>query len=251
MEYLWWGLVFLTGACVGSFLNVCIFRIPQGKSVVFPPSHCPSCRQALQSVDLVPVISYIALKGKCRHCGGKISVQYPAVEFIAGILFLLAVLKYGPTLAALRVAILFAVVVAATVIDLRHRIIPDKLNLTGLILGLPFLFESREVLVANSIGFLVGGGVLLLIAVASRGGMGGGDIKLAAVMGLYLGWKYLLVAVLTAFVAGSAAGLIMLVFKIARLKEPIPFGPYLGLGAVVAALAGDKIVSWYMGSFVV
>lgn len=154
-----------------------VFRIPQGKSVVLPPSHCPSCQQALQSVDLVPVISYIALKGKCRHCGGKISVQYPAVEFITGTLFLLAVLKYGPTLAALRVAILFAVVVAATVIDLRHRIIPDKLNLTGLILGLPFLFESREVLVANSIGFLVGGGLLLLIAVASRGGMGGGDIK--------------------------------------------------------------------------
>jgi len=247
MEYLWWGLVFLTGACVGSFLNVCIYRIPQGNSVVFPPSHCPSCLHGLKFIDLIPIISCIALKRKCRYCGCNISLQYPAVELVTGILFVLAVAKYWFSLDALRVLVLFSVLIPATLIDLKHKIIPDKLNLAGFILGLPFIFETREVFFSGAIGFFAGGGLLLLIAVLSRGGMGGGDIKLAAIMGLLLGWKYLLVALFLAFLVGGTIGILMITFKMKKMKEAVPFGPYLTLGAVIAALAGDKIISWYAG----
>lgn len=251
MEYAFWALVFFAGACVGSFLNVCICRLPKRKSVVLPPSHCPSCLSRLKVWDLIPVISYLALKGKCRYCGCKVSPQYPAVELVAGVLFVLAVAKYGITPGALRALVLFSVLIPATVIDLRHKIIPDQLNLAGVVLGIPLIFESREVFFSGAAGFVAGGGLLLLIAVLSRGGMGGGDIKLAAAMGLLLGWKHLLVALFLAFAAGGAAGFLMVLFKMKRMREAAPFGPYLALGAVVAALAGDEIVSWYMRSFVV
>lgn len=245
MDYLWWGLVFLTGACVGSFLNVCIHRIPQGKSVVFPSSHCPSCLHSLRPADLFPLVSYLALGGKCRYCGSKISLQYPAVELVAGFLYVLAVAKYGITFNALRAVVLFSLLIPAAVIDLKYKIIPDKLNLAGLILGIPLIFQSREVLFSGIAGFFAGGGLLLLIAVTSRGCMGGGDIKLAAVMGLFLGWKYLLAALFLAFAAGGVLGIIIVLLKMKRMKDAVPFGPYLALGAVTATLAGDNIVSCY------
>lgn len=247
MEYLWWGLVFITGACVGSFLNVCICRIPQGKSVVSPPSHCPSCLCCLKFIDLLPIISYIALKGKCRFCGCRISPQYPAVELVTGILFVLTVAAHGITPAALRAALLICVLVPATAIDLRHKIIPDKLNLAGFTLGIPLIFESNDVFYSGAIGFAAGGGLLLLIAVLSRGGMGGGDIKLAAVMGLLLGWQHLLAALFLAFTLGGLAGVLMILFGMKKMKEAVPFGPYLALGGVLAVLAGDKMITWYAG----
>jgi leader peptidase (prepilin peptidase)/N-methyltransferase len=166
-----------------------------------------------------------------------------------GILFLLAYLKYGLTLAALRTAVLFAVVTATTVIDWRYRIIPDKLNLAGFILCVLLLFESREVLTANAIGFLAGGGILYLVAVVSRGGMDGGDIKLAAVMGLLLGWKYLLLALFLANAAGALVGILLVLLKIKKMKAALPFGPYLALGSIIAALAGDRMISWYLQLF--
>lgn len=245
MEFLLWGMVFLAGTCVGSFLNVVICRVPQGKSIVHPPSCCPSCLCPLRPADLLPVVSYILLKGKCRYCGCRISPQYPAVEVVTGILFFSAFIRYGCTLDFLRCAVLFSMLVPAAAIDLKHKVIPDKLNLAGLVLGVPFLAESKEAFFSGAAGFLAGGGLLFLIAVASRGGMGGGDIKLAAVMGLYLGWKCLSLALFLAFAAGGAAGAVMILFKMKRMKDAVPFGPYLALGAVAAALAGDKIISWY------
>lgn len=250
MEYLWWGLVFFTGAAVGSFLNVCICRMPAGGSVVYPPSHCPACGKNLKVLDLFPVLSYVFLKGRCRYCGCKISPQYPVVELATGLLFVSAVAKYGVSLATLRVLLLFSVIIPATVIDLKYKIIPDKLNLTGFILGVPLIFESKEVFFSSAAGLFAGGGLLFLIAVASRGGMGGGDIKMAAVMGLLLGWKQLLVALFLAFAVGSIVGVTMLLFKVVRLKESIPFGPYLALGAVVSTLVGDRIIKWYAGFWV-
>lgn len=247
---MFWGLVFCAGAAVGSFLNVCIYRMPAGESVVRPPSHCPSCRTDLRFFDLIPIISYLLLKGRCRYCGSRIARQYPVVELVTGFLFVLAVVKYGVSWSALRSIVLFSLIIPAAVIDWRYKIIPDKLNLAGLICGLPLIFTSREVMLAGAAGFFAGGGLLLLIALVSRGGMGGGDIKLAAVMGLLLGWQHLLVALFLAFAAGSIAGLTMLLFKVVRLKEPIPFGPYLSLGAVAAALAGDQLIRWYVGILV-
>lgn len=247
MEYLWGGMVFLAGACAGSFLNVVICRLPRGKSVVFPPSHCPSCLHKLGLIDLLPVVSFIALKGKCRYCGCRISPQYSVVELVTGVLLVLVWLQYGFTWAFLRCAILLSLLVAAAVIDLQHKIIPDKLNLAGLLLGVPFLLISREAFFSGAAGFLAGGGLLLLIAVVSKGGMGGGDIKLAAVMGLYLGWKYLLLALFLAFVAGGAVGILMILLRLKGRKDAVPFGPCLALGAVAAVLAGGKIIPWYTG----
>lgn len=245
MEYLYWGLVFFAGAAAGSFLNVCICRVPAGESVVYPPSHCPACGNRLKFYDLIPVLSYLLLQGRCRYCGSRIALQYPLVELVTGCLFVLALAKYGATWGALRSLVLFSVIIPAAVIDWRHKIIPDKLNLAGLMLGVPLIFESQEIFWSSVAGFFAGGALLLAIALVSRGGMGGGDIKLAAVLGLLLGWQHLLVALFLAFVAGSAAGLVMLGLKIIRLKEPVPFGPYLSLGAVAAALAGDVLLRWY------
>ncbi len=242
-------LVFLAGICAGSFLNVCIYRIPQGKSVVFPPSCCPCCAHTLGFVDLIPVISYLALNKKCRYCGCQISPRYPAVELFAGLLFVLAVTKYGLTIAALRAVVLFSILIPAALIDLDHKIIPDKLNLAGIFLGIPLIVQSKELFFSSVAGFLAGGGLLLLIAVVSRGGMGGGDIKLAAVMGLLLGWKCLLAALFLAFAAGGVTGILLLLLKVKNRKDAIPFGPFLALGAIAAALAGDKLVCWYGGCF--
>lgn len=247
MEYLWLSLVFLTGACVGSFLNVCIYRIPRGKSVVFPSSYCPSCANTLRFVDLIPLISYLALNRKCRYCGCKISPRYPVVELVTGLLFVLAVTKYGLTLAALRAVVLFSLLIPAALIDLKYKIIPDKLNLAGVILGIPLIVESKEVFFSGVTGFLAGGGLLLLIAVVSRGGMGGGDIKLAAVMGLLLGWKCLLAALFLAFATGGVTGILLLLLGLKKRKDAVPFGPFLALGGIAAALAGDKLVYWYAG----
>jgi len=245
--YLSWVLAFITGAAVGSFLNVCICRMPVGKSVIRPPSHCPDCRHRLRIFDLIPILSYLFLKGKCRYCGRRIAWQDPVVELVTGLLFVLALAKYGITFGVLRPVVLFAVIVPATVFDLRYKIIPDELNLAGLVLGVPLMLESKEALFSCVIGFLAGGALLFVIALVSRGGMGGGDIKLAAVLGLLLGWKQLLIALFLAFAAGSVAGMTMLMLKLARLKEPIPFGPYLALGSAFAILAGDKVIKWYLG----
>ena len=241
--------VFLTGLCVGSFLNVCIYRLPEKGSVTFPSSACPSCGSRLQAADLIPVFSYLALKGRCRYCGGKISVQYPLVELTVGLLFLLDYFKYGLTVEALRVAVLFALLTAVTVIDWRYQIIPDSLNLAGFILGLILLIVSRENYISYITGFLLGGGILYLVAVVSRGGMGGGDIKLAAVIGLLLGWEYLLLTLFIALTFGALVGLVLVLLKVKKMKEGIAFGPYLAIGSVIAVLAGDRLVSWYLSYF--
>ncbi|MDD4169466.1 MAG: prepilin peptidase [Desulfotomaculaceae bacterium] len=247
MEYLWWVLIFFTGAAVGSFLNVCICRMPVNESVVYPPSHCPACGEKLWFGDLVPILSYLFLKGRCRYCDCRIAWQYPVVEFATGFLFVLAVAKYGLTMGTLRTIVLFSIIIPAMAIDLKYKIIPDRLNLAGVLFGIPLICESKEVFITHGIGFLAGGGLLLLIALASRGGMGGGDIKLVSVIGLLLGWKLLLPALFLAFLTGGVVGITMLLVKKIGRKDPVPFGPYLAIGAVLAALAGDQMIGWYLG----
>jgi leader peptidase (prepilin peptidase)/N-methyltransferase len=241
--------VFLTGLCVGSFLNVCIYRLPKRRSVTYPYSTCSSCGSRLQAVDLIPVFSYLALKGSCRYCGGKIPVQYPLVELTVAVLFLLAYFKYGLTVEALQVAVLFALITAVTVIDWRYLVIPNSLNRAGFILGLILLIASPDHYISNITGFLLGGGILYLIAVVLRGGIGGGDIKFAAVIGLLLGWEYLLLTLFLAFSSAGLVGAVLVLLKIKKMKEVMAFGPYLAFGSVIAALAGDWLVSWYLQFF--
>ena len=238
---------FVLGLLVGSFLNVCIYRIPAGQTVVTTPSHCYACGNNLIPLDLVPVLSYLFLRGRCRHCGASISRQYPLVELITGALFLAVVYDKGPTWSALAMLVFVAMLVVVTFIDLEHQIIPDGVLLVGGILGVPLVYlQSFEQLKWGIAGFLAAGLLLLLIAVLSNGGMGGGDIKLAAVMGLYLGLKLVAVALMLAFILGGFIGMILILTGIKKRKDPVPFGPFLAVGSVLASFIGENIIHWYI-----
>lgn len=239
--------VFLLGSIVGSFLNVCIYRLPAGRSVISPPSQCLSCGARLGFADLVPVFSFVYLRGRCRHCGSGFSGQYPLVETGAGLFFVLAWLNFGVTWATPAAWVLISVLLVAAVVDIRHRIIPDRLILAGLVLGLPLVaLQSWTALLWGAAGFLGAGLLMLSIAVISRGGMGGGDIKLAALMGLFLGPAGVALALFLSFLVGGAAGGFLLVTRRKGRKDPVPFGPYLALGGVTALLCGDRLINWYM-----
>lgn len=240
----------LLGLVLGSFYNVCIYRLPKGESVLWPPSHCPKCGRHLTPVELVPVVGHLILKGRCRGCRAPIGVQYPLVELLAMGLALLAFHQYGLTGAALRLLLLGSLVLVTAVVDLRHQVIPNALVVVGLVLAVilqvvfPDLSWSRVLL-----GFAVGGGFLALVAVVTRGGMGGGDVKFGAVLGFLVGWPHVVPALLIAFVSGAAAGIVLMALKLKSRKDFVPFGPFLGLGAVVAFLWGRELITWYLGCF--
>ncbi len=241
-------LVFLLGICIGSFLNVCIWRIPLGKSIIFPASQCPACGKRLKALDLVPLLNYFYLRGRCRWCGAPFSWQYPLIEFITGVLFVLIWLKHGFSGAALSGWVLVALLLTISVIDYYHLIIPNGLILTGLGLGIPLLLiQSGESLKLGVLSMLAAGLFMLALALISRGGMGGGDVKLAALLGLYLGPLNTGVALFSAFLIGGIGALFLLVIGLKGRKDAIPFGPYLSLGALLAELMGDHLLAWYSG----
>jgi leader peptidase (prepilin peptidase)/N-methyltransferase len=239
---------FILGACAGSFLNVCIWRIPAGKSVVSPPSHCPACKARLGFLDLVPVLSYVYLRGRCRRCGAPFSSQYALVELGTGVLFALVWTQFGLSWATPAGWVLVSVLVTAAVIDIHHQIIPNRVLLAGFVLGLPLAaLQSWTSLTMGLLAFLAAGLFLLAVAVVSRGGMGGGDVKLAALMGLYLGPAGVAAALFLAFLTGGAAAIALLATGRKTRKDPVPFGPYLALGGVAALLWGGELVGWYAG----
>lgn len=241
---------FVLGLVIGSFINVCIYRLPLGLSLVSPPSRCPRCNSKLKAVDLVPVFSWLFLRGKCRRCQEKISIRYPLVELVCGLGFLVLFWKYGLTVQYLAAVFLFSGLVVCSMIDYDHKIIPVQVNLTLAVAAIPLLlFQSVDVFLNGLLGALVGGGLLLLVAVASKGGMGGGDIKLAAVLGLYLGWQHLLLALFIAFVIGAVTGLVYVWVRKKTMKQTLPFGPFLSLATFIVLLWGWEIIRWYMGLF--
>ncbi len=248
-------LVFLFGLFIGSFLNVCIYRIPRNESIVYPGSHCPTCGAPLRFLDLIPVMSYLMLSGRCRYCKCPISPRYPIVELTTAILITLQAWRQGINLSFFLFAGLTAALVAAAMIDYDHQIIPDSLVLTITLLGLAHLFIvllpqlGFSVLLDRTAGFLLGGSLFLLIAVVSRGGMGGGDIKLTAALGLWFGWRELLLLVFVAFVSGALVSVLLLVTHTKGRKEGIPFGPFLALAAYLVSLFGSELINWYLRTF--
>ena len=240
-------IVLLLGAGIGSFLNVCIYRLPRKESVVYKPSHCPSCGSKLGVADLAPVLSYVFLRGRCRHQGCRISPRYPLVELVTALLFLAAYINWGVSSHTAAMWVFLTMLVLVSVIDINHRIIPDEVLLVTTIIGLPLLFlSSLNYLISGVIGFFSAGLLLLAIAVASRGGMGGGDIKLSAVMGLFLGWQGVAVALFLSFLAGGVVSILLLATKIKGKKDAVPFGPYLAVGGIIAAFYAERIITWYM-----
>ena len=244
------GACFLFGLVIGSFLNVVIGRLPEGKSLWHPGSTCDACGAHIRWFDNVPVLSWLSLRARCRSCGAAISWRYPAVELSTALLFTVAAYRFGPTLDLVPAIVLLAALVAITCIDLDHQIIPDAITLPGVAAGAALTIAIHpSSWLDTALGIAIGGGLFLLIIVASGGGMGGGDMKLGAMMGAFLGWKLVLLAILLGVFAGGAVAITLLMTGSKGRKDPVPFGPFLALGAVLSLLWGNGLLGWYLGRF--
>ncbi len=235
------------GLLIGSFLNVCIHRLPLKEPIAVSRSRCPSCGKPIRSWDNIPVISFLILAGKCRDCGKKISRQYPLVEMANGVGYFLLVWRFGAGFPTVVYAVFFSSLLVITFIDLDHQIIPDAITLPGMVVGLAasgFLLPTG--LASALLGLFLGGGLFYAVAVLSRGGMGGGDIKLIAMIGSFLGWKGTLLTILTGALAGSVVGLFLMAFYGKDRKFPVPFGPFLSMGALIALFGGTYVWDWYL-----
>ena len=244
---------FLFGSVIGSFLNVCIYRIPLEESVVAPRSKCPGCGTLIRAYDNIPILSYILLRGRCRNCGLRISPVYPLVELMGGLAAVAALLRVGALPSAVVLFAFLASLIVVTFIDLRYMIIPDVISLPGIVLGFASSFIRPEIGWLDSlVGIGLGGGVLFAVvygyrAIFKRDGMGLGDVKLLAMIGAFLGWHSVFFALLFGSLVGSLVGVSMMIVKGKGWKYAIPFGPFLALGAVVYLFSGPEIIGWYFG----
>ncbi|MDD5222764.1 MAG: prepilin peptidase [bacterium] len=245
-------IVFLFGLIVGSFLNVCIHRIPRSESVLFPPSHCPRCSRRITWRDNIPVLSFLLLGGRCRVCREKISPRYPLVELLTAFFSIgIFLISSGPV-EYLVYFIFTAALIVISFIDLQHRIVPNVISIPGIPLGfLASFFLPRITWVDSLLGILLGGGIIyLVIAVyylfTRREGMGAGDLKLLAMIGAFLGWKGAAFSLVSGALAGSILGLALILVKGWTRRDQIPFGPFLSLGAAGFLLGGARLVDWYL-----
>lgn len=245
---------FLLGLCLGSFLNVVIFRLPRGQSLIAPPSRCTRCGYALRWFDNVPVVSWTLLRGRCRRCRAPISVQYPIVELVTGVLFLLVVwlTPAGPLM--LSRLIFVCILVALFGIDLEHQILPNSITLSGIAIGLIFSVLGPPGWLSALIGVLLGAGVLYGIAgayylVRREEGLGMGDVKMLAMIGAFLGWKAVLVTLVLSSFSGALVGVALIAAQRGGMRLALPFGTFLALGAVAAMFVGDPLLTWYAQFF--
>lgn len=249
-RWAWGTLVFVLGLVAGSLANVVIYRLPRGQSVVAPRSFCRSCGETLGAADLAPVVSYLWLRGKCRYCRAPISVAYPLVELLTAFLFLLAWARFDLSVQLVPALVLLFLLVVVSGIDLSHRIIPNRLVVAGVAGWVLASWAGPIAPVRASLtGLVVVGGVFAAAHFLSRGGMGAGDVKLAAMIGLYLGWKGGLVASFLAVVAGAVLGLALLLARRKGRRDAIPFGPFLAAGATGALFWGEEIIRAYLRFF--
>lgn len=244
----------LIGLCVGSFLNVVIYRLPLGQSLVSPGSRCPKCGYALRWYDNIPVLSWAALAGRCRQCRTPISIQYPVVEVVTGLLFLLVawLTPAGPLL--ISRLILVAILVALFGIDLEHQILPNTITLPGMVVGLMFSAIAPPGWQDALLGAVLGAGVLYGIAAAyyavrREDGLGMGDVKMLAMIGAFLGWKAVLVTLVLSSFSGAILGMALTAAQRGGMKLALPFGTFLAVGALAAMLAGEPLIAWYSGFF--
>jgi len=239
------------GAIVGSFLNVCIYRLPIGKSIVWPASACPRCQRRLSWYENIPVLSFLALGGRCRTCREAISIRYPLIEALTAVMFALAWWGYGPgPLLASRVIFGCALIVLFA-IDLEHHLLPNAITLPGIGVGFVFSFFAEPGWSASLIGILVGGGVLYGTAeayyrVRHEEGLGMGDVKMLAMVGAFVGWELTLLTLMMASLGGTVIGVILIATGRGSMKYALPFGTFLALGAAAAAAIGPAVLDWYV-----
>jgi len=261
-------LSFIFGSIIGSFLNVCIYRLPREESIAYPRSHCTSCDQSISFYNNIPILSYLFLNGKCSNCKSKISPRYPIVEILTGLLFLATVWSFGLTTQTLFYLIFLSSIVAITFIDLEHMIIPNVITYPGIIVGIlynalktdwdnssesiskfsfgiqDFFSLLNELPILNSLfGVILGGGILLVIAysyeiIKKRQGMGMGDVKLLAMIGAFFGWEGVLFVIFLGSILGSVIGISIIIAKRGDLKYALPFGPFLSIAAVIYIFTG-------------
>ena len=270
------GFYFAFGLVVGSFLNVCICRIPRGESVVSPRSHCPGCGAAIRPYDNVPLLSYLLLRGRCRSCGESISLQYPVVELATGLLFYACAAEWAFTPPTFVYSLFLALLVILVFVDYQHQILPNVVTIPGTIAGIllsPWQAEgtSRDFLsvaaasalnpdgyetllpwVGSVLGALIGGGILLVVGFAyqlvrRRAGLGMGDVKMMAMVGAFLGWRSALLTIFVGSFAGSIIGLFLIMFKGKNLQHKLAFGTFLGTGAAAVLFFGASFLGWYAG----
>jgi len=254
--------IFLAGLVFGSFINVVIYRLPEGKSIVTPRSACTSCGNALVAKDLIPVFSFLLLKGKCRYCGARISFRYPLVEFVTGVIFVILFYKFGISVEFFFTVYLMSILVIVFFIDLDHMIIPNELVIAGLLGGVAFFivrFWVKDRLIGNNalwysplLGMLVTSGFLLLIAligaaVYGTDAFGMGDVKIFLPIGLILGFRLAVMSLIFSVFIGGFAGLFLIITGLKNRKSQIPFGPFIVSGTFLAILFGHEIISWYLG----
>jgi leader peptidase (prepilin peptidase)/N-methyltransferase len=242
-------LTFFFGLIIGSFLNVCISRIPKGESVVSPPSRCESCGVRLKPWDLVPVLSWLLLRGRCRYCGAKVSPKYLIVELLTGSLFVSLLAVKGLSAELIPYLTLTSILVVVGFTDLEHYLIPNKVIIAGFVLGAGLHIFFRHLDWKDIfLGFLAGGSILYLLAVLSKGGMGGGDIKLAALLGFYLGWQGVLLTLFLGALLASVTGIWLIILGKKSRKDPLPFGVFLSIAAMISMLYGGNILTWYLNA---
>jgi leader peptidase (prepilin peptidase) / N-methyltransferase len=246
-------IVGLFGALVGSFLNVCIYRLPRHESIAWPGSHCPTCSHPIAWYDNIPIVSYMVLAGRCRHCGVRIPFRYPLVELLNALGYVGLLVFLGPSLVTAVYGVLYSALLVVAGTDLSHKIIPNAITFPGIIIGLISAATVLPLGFLNGVlGLFVGGGILWLLAWASpylfgKEGMGGGDIKLLAMIGAFLGWKPAVVTIMIGSFLGSVVGVTLIAARLIKREDYIPFGPFLVCGAVIALFFGQSILSWYLG----
>ena len=247
-------LLSVVGLAVGSFLNVCIHRLPRGQSLVSPPSRCPSCGKSLRWFDNIPVVSWVALRGRCGQCRAPISPRYPVVEIVTALTWLLVAWLTPPGWLLASRLLLATALIVLFVIDLEHQLLPNAITLPGIGVGFAFSFVTPLGPVDSLIGILLGGGILYAIAAGyyllrKEEGMGMGDVKMLAMVGAFLGWRAVLLTVVLSSFAGAVIGLLIIAWHRGDMRYALPFGTFLALATLVAMLVGEELLAWYLAFY--
>jgi leader peptidase (prepilin peptidase) / N-methyltransferase len=247
------GLAIL-GLAVGSFLNVCIHRLPRKASIVQPPSSCPNCGYQLRWIDNIPVLSYAMLGGRCRKCRQSISIRYPLIELVTMVVFVLHYLVFGLDIILVPRLLFASILIVLFAIDLEHHLLPNVITLPGIVVGLAFSAMLPPGLVNALLGVVAGGGVLWLIGEAyyrysGHEGMGGGDVKMLAMIGAFLGWKLVILTLVLSSFLGAIIGVLVIAIRRGGMKHALPYGTFLSLAALTASLVGSEIVDWYLSLY--
>ena len=244
--------ILILGLIIGSFLNVCIYRIPREESISYPPSHCTNCGYNLKTLDLVPVISYIFLKGRCRSCKDNISISYPLIEILNGVLYIIIFKSYGLSLKSVFFTLFTSLLIVISLIDFDTKEVYTKTTIFGAILGIVYIFIGYFYGDINYIDNLLGGlvGFLIIFSIVKiTGGMGEGDYEISAICGLFLGVKGIVVGLFLAIVLGGIYGIMLLIFKFKDRKDEIAFGPFIAIGTIISMLYMQQILDFYMRFF--